>query len=94
MMDYIQESESNSGENGYWYGKFGANNPSSKKVICITTGEIFYSVAEASKKYNTYTTCISKNCIGIRLKSAGKHPETGEKLVWMYYEDYLESMVK
>lgn len=87
-------SESNSGENSCWYGKFGADNPSSKKVICITTNEIFDSLTEASKKYNTYTTCISKNCMGVRLKSAGKHPETGEPLVWMYYEKYLESMVK
>ena len=25
-----------------------------------------------------------------KAKSAGKHPETGEKLRWMYYEDYLK----
>ena len=30
---------------------------------------------------------IGRCCKGKR-KTAGKHPETGEKLTWMFYEDY------
>ena len=62
----------------------------SKQVICLTTNEIFNSQAEAGKKYSVFSTCICA-CCRYRLQSAGKHPETGEKLKWMYYDEYLES---
>ena len=55
----------------------------SKKVICATTGKIFKSIAEASKYYNLKGNHISACCKG-KLKSCGKHPITGEKLVWKY----------
>ena len=55
----------------------------SKKVICVTTGKIFKSIAEASKYYNLKGNHISACCKG-KLKSCGKHPITGEKLVWKY----------
>lgn len=54
-----------------------------KKIKCINTGETFNGLIEASKKYNTSTSSISKCCLG-QIKSAGKHPITGEKLVWKY----------
>lgn len=54
-----------------------------KKVMCITTGEIFDSIKDAQEKYNL--SAIAKCCKG-KLKSCGKHPETGEKLIWKYYE--------
>lgn len=54
-----------------------------KKVICITTNEIFLSIMEASRKYNVPDGNINKCCKGER-KSAGRHPITGEKLVWKY----------
>ena len=63
----------------------GSNNPNSKKVICITTDEIFRSSREAAEKYNINTRNICRCCRGER-KSAGKHPTTGEKLVWEYME--------
>ena len=67
-------------------GKFiGEKSPRAKKVKCITTGEIFGTVTEASKEYNTYRSDINKCCKGI-LKTAGKHPTTGEKLKWEYME--------
>lgn len=57
-----------------------------KQVICITTGEIYNSIAEV------------KNKLGIRIgacltgdaKSAGRHLKTNEKLKWMYYKDYIK----
>lgn len=56
-------------------------------VVCLNTGEIFNSIVEAETHYNIRN--ISGCCIG-QIKSAGKHPETKEKLKWMYYEDYLK----
>ena len=60
-----------------------------KKIICLTTKEIFNSMAEAEYKYNIFTSNLVKCCKG-EYKSTGKHPITGEKLRWMYYEDYIK----
>ena len=57
----------------------------SKKVICITTGEIFNSRKEAGDYYNVAKGNISY-CCGGRLKSAGKL--NGEPLKWKYLENY------
>ena len=59
------------------------NHPQARKIICITTGETFNCIKEASEKYNILYQNISSCCRGER-KSAGKHPITGEKLVWKY----------
>lgn len=56
-----------------------------KSVVCINTKEIFESIVSASKKYNISDTRIIC-CCKARNKSAGKHPETGEKLIWEYYD--------
>ena len=67
-------------------GKYtGKKHPQAKKVICITTGETFNYIREAEEKYNIAHQNISKCCRNMR-KSAGKHPATGEKLVWEYME--------
>ena len=69
--------------------KTGINNPISKSVICITTDMVFNTINEASKYYGTHSSNITVCCQG-KNKSAGKHPATGEKLIWMYYEDYIK----
>ena len=56
-----------------------------RQVICLTTGEIFNSIAQAKQKYKG---SIDRACQG-KQKTAGVHPETGEKLRWMYYDEYL-----
>lgn len=56
--------------------------PSSRKVECLTTGEIFECVKSGAEKYNTYGSDINKCCTG-RLKSAGKLQD-GTKLTWRY----------
>lgn len=68
-------------------GRFkGGKSCRSKKVICLNTGEIFNSIAEASewvdkgKSRQNISTCCKK-----KMKSAGKHPETKEPLHWDYY---------
>lgn len=53
-----------------------------KKVQCIETGQIFNSRAEAAQWCGLAKgSSISANLSG-KKKSAGKHPETGEKLHW------------
>lgn len=60
--------------------------PNGKIVKCLNTQEIFLSIDLAAKAYNIKShTNISECCTGKR-KSAGKHPETGEKLHWEYVE--------
>ena len=56
------------------------------KVICLTTGEIFNSQIEASKKYKLKQGGISKCCRG-KARYAGKL--NSEKLIWMYYDKYI-----
>lgn len=57
----------------------------SKKVLCVTTGEVFPSVCEAGRHYGVPQPNISKVLKGER-KSAGKHPQTKEKLIWQWAE--------
>ena len=86
-------SESLKGEKNSFYGKHHTEETKqilskirSKTVECITTKEIFKSIKEASKKYNINDTSISRCCKN-KSKYAGKHPVTGEKLVWRYVEE-------
>jgi len=55
----------------------------SKKIICLNTREVFSSISEGARHYNTHESNISKVLRGER-QSAGKHPITGEKLKWAY----------
>ncbi len=52
-----------------------------RKILCLTTGEIFETVSEASRKYNVGTSKICY-CCKKKLKSAGKL--NGQKLTWQY----------
>lgn len=56
-----------------------------KKVICLTTNEVFNSVKEAMERYNIYG--IDRSCSGYQTY-CGKS-EDGTPLRWAYYEDYL-----
>ena len=62
-------------------------NSAKRGIICINTLEIFSTLAVAAAKYNIATAFIKKCCQG-EIETAGKHPVTGKKLKWMYYEDY------
>lgn len=62
----------------------------SKKVICLTTKEIFNSISDATLKNKLRNSSgISQCCLNNR-KSAGKLPN-GTKLTWMYYDEYLKT---
>lgn len=59
-----------------------------KRVVCLNTNEIFKTLKEASDKYQIVYQGIISCCKG-EVKHAGRHPETQEKLVWIYYKDYI-----
>lgn len=57
-----------------------------KKVICLNNNKIFNSQLEAANYAGLKnSTPISRCCKGER-KTAGKHPITGERLKWSFYE--------
>ena len=64
----------------------GENNPSAKKVICITTGKIFNTVKEGAEYYNIKSSGSISSCCKHKAKSAGKLKD-GTKLVWTYYQE-------
>lgn len=78
------------GKDSHRYGIrcVGIDNPNKKAIICLNTLETFDVMLSASKKYNIDKTSLTKCCKG-KIKSAGKYPITGEKLVWMYYDEYI-----
>ena len=76
-------SESQKGKHHSDESKLKMSEAKNKKVVCITTGEIFNSIKEAENYY--YIGGISKCCKG-KLKSAGKL--NGTKLQWKHLEDY------
>ena len=59
----------------------GENNPRALKVYCPELDESFDCIKYAGDKYKINRSSISM-CIKGKLKSAGKHPITGEKLTW------------
>lgn len=77
------------GNNNPNYGNTGIRNLLSVIVYCIEFKEIFYGAREAERLYGIDHSCLIKVCNGKR-KSAGKHPETGEPLHWLYVEEAIE----
>ena len=77
----ISENHRNvSGENNPMYGITGENHHSARKIICLTTGEIFNCIKTAAIETKSDRVSISQ-C------SKGKRKTTGNKK-WMYLEDY------
>ena len=58
-----------------------------KLVRCIETGQIFHSTKEAANWCGLKSNSNIKDCCrGYKHNTAGKHPETNEKLHWEYVE--------
>lgn len=54
------------------------NNPRSKKVICVETGDIFDCIKLAAENYGLSRTHLNNCCTGYRKTAGGYH--------WKYYE--------
>ncbi len=70
------------------WSKTGKYTPPGKKVVCLTYPSIVFESASLASKWckgNVKTNCRGKT------KTAGRHPDTGEKLSWAYYEDYIKN---
>lgn len=68
----------------------GKKHPTSKSVICTTTGKIFDTLTEAAKTYNICGASLIARCCKGKTKTCGKLKD-GTKLKWKYYDNYLES---
>lgn len=62
-----------------------------KKVICLNTESIFNSIKDACKYTNLVGDSGIIYCCQGKRKSCGTDPITGEKLHWMYYDEYLKN---
>lgn len=54
-----------------------------RKIICLTTGEVFNSIYAAAKTYNIDKRSIARN-IAHKQSYAGRHPITKECMIWAY----------
>ena len=61
-----------------------------KQVICINTLEVFDKMSDALKKYNINSPSLLTRCCQGKNNYAGEHPNTKEKLKWMYLVDYIK----
>lgn len=73
MIEKI-ESENKVNEDG--------KRPRNRSVICITTGEIFDTIKDATKRYHVHATNISQCCRG-KVKHTGQLSD-GTPLEWRY----------
>lgn len=56
-----------------------------KRVMCISTGEIFESMKDACEKYNINPSALSAHCRGKSNRNGcGRNPDTNELLKWKY----------
>lgn len=101
MWGRRQSEEAKNNMSKHKIGKYtGSKSYQAKKVICLNTLKIFDCIKEIveNEEYSQYkisTTNISNVCKNTKRKeydslSTGTLP-TGEKLTWMYYDDYLKA---
>lgn len=64
----------------------GKNNPRAFQIYSPELDEVFWGAKEANEKYGISRSSISSYLNG-KLKSAGKHPVTGESLTWIKLEN-------
>ena len=69
----------------------GKHSATARKIICVTTNEIFDAMVEAVEKYKTIgaTKCTIFKCCKHQCVYAGKI-DNFTYLQWMYYDEYLE----
>lgn len=57
-------------------------------VVCLNNGLVFKHHSNAANYAGLKSGNSILKCCKCEQKASGKHPETGEKLQWMYYKDY------
>lgn len=67
--------------------EMGANNNRARAVVCINNGMEFDYMGAAAQWAGIKNSGEIGNCCRGKKKSAGKHPETGERLRWKYKEE-------
>ncbi len=67
--------------------KSGENNPRSRSVYCLELNECFWGAQDVQNKYGISRDGIAKCCKG-KQQYAGKHPTTGERLHWVYADEW------
>lgn len=69
--------------------RIGFKNGSAKRpVYCVELNEIFWGAMEVKNKYGINDNVVRFAIKGVR-EYGGKHPETGERLHWLYTEDAI-----
>lgn len=76
------------GENNYNYGKCGILSSTSKKVICVTTLEVFSSITEASEAKGSSVDVISRGCN--KHIDQKRRDKNGNIYIWRFYSEYLK----
>jgi group I intron endonuclease len=71
--------------------KLGKLHPNAIKVICLNTLKTYDTLQQAADEYNIKGSDNISRCCRHLIKSAGKDKLTHEKLVWMFYEEYIKS---
>ena len=69
--------------------KMSKNNSKKRKIICLNTGEVFESIVKASKVKNVHLGTLYQHLCRYK-QSCGKD-ENGNKMTWMYYDEYENS---
>lgn len=59
-----------------------------KKVICVTTGEVFLNITKAVEKYTSANIVNISLCCDKVYSTCGSLKD-GTRLQWLYYDDYL-----
>lgn len=69
----------------------GSKHPRCRSVYCPEFDREFWGAAEVEQEFGIDRTYIYA-CLSGRQKSAGKHPETGEKLHWYDANEYAKAL--
>lgn len=79
---WAYQSEYNN--NSYIENEYSETSKNKKRIICLNTNTIFNSIADAKKWCGKSDI---NSALSHRQATAGRHPLTGEKLLWAYCED-------
>ena len=69
-------------------GLKGEKNPNHRVVKCLTTGEVFSCISEASQKYDIHYSGITSCCRG-KQKSAGDRETCEQRTLHRWIENLL-----